>query len=168
MRDDSTMHKRWHITSSPLYASVRQNMINLMEIEGLGSASLPGFLTTTTPVATAADADQQDEDYFEEPIKKKVRVPTNKIARYNAINVKATQIASMAKTDPAVFRMVLPQMNQTQMAITEAQHNLPIVPMAARREQSDDVNHANLSGKRNRRRNVRRSLQQRFSKPNQK
>lgn len=165
MRDDSTMHKRWHITSSPLYASVRQNMINLMEIEGLGSASLPGFLTTTTPVATAADADQQDEDYFEEPLKKKIRVPTNKTARYNAINVKATQIASMAKTDPAVFRMVLPQMTQmydncvamlgtksakvkaAQMAITEAQHNLPIVPMAARREQSDDVNHANLAAK---------------------
>ena len=46
MKVHSTIHTRWHITTSPLYKIEFGDLVNMMEIEGLVGASLPAFLSS--------------------------------------------------------------------------------------------------------------------------
>lgn len=166
MKDNDTLHPRWHITNSPLYHIVRQDMIDLMEIPGLGSASLPAFLSssasttaggataTTVATATAAVVD----------LPKRVSVPSTKLMRYNEIHKLNGRIEEMAKEDPELYKMVFPQLEQiyqncitvkscksgkaasAQDTVRKTKTRLPIMPDPARRTSSDDVNRANKGG----------------------
>jgi len=71
MNDLSTIHSRWHIKNSPLYAVVYNNLVTLMRIDGLGAAALPAFLTQAPNPAECAHSSiagngDMDEDSVEE------------------------------------------------------------------------------------------------------
>jgi len=166
MKDNDTLHPRWHITNSPLYHIVRQDMIDLMEIPGLGSASLPAFLSssasTTVGGATATAVATATAAVVDVP--KRVSVPSTKLMRYNEIHKLNGRIEEMAKEDPELYKMVFPQLEQiyqncitvkscksgkaasAQDTVRKTKTRLPIMPDPARRTASDDVNGANNGG----------------------
>ena len=158
MKVHSTIHTRWHITTSPLYKIEFGDLVNMMEIEGLVGASLPAFLSSeANPVAKGNEADT--------PLPSPVTftVPKNKAKRYNAVNSVAGRICELAKHDAEVFKMVIPQLNQmyqncmlmresksekaeaAKMLISAAQTQLPIVPETIQRDIADDKNLGNAT-----------------------
>ena len=56
MKENSTIHSRWHITTSPLYKIEFGDLVNMIEIDGLVGASLPAFLSSE-PNLVAKDND---------------------------------------------------------------------------------------------------------------
>jgi len=167
--DETTMHSRWHLSNSPLYPIILNDLVSLMEVEGLGNASLPAFLTTaistsTSSAATSGEAEVSAKNYeTEQPIK--VKIPSNANSRYNSFITKCTTIAGMAKKDPEVYRMVMPQIETmytncllmqncksskakaAQKTVGKAGEKVPIVPDALRKDHSDEVNLANYASK---------------------
>ena len=141
-------------------------MIDLMEIPGLGSASLPAFLSssTSTTAATTTDGSNSNSAGSVVDMPKRVSVPSSKLMRYNDINKLNGRITEMAKEDPELYKMVYPQLEQiyqncitvkscksgkaalAQDTVRETRTRLPIMPDPARRTASDDVNGANKGG----------------------
>jgi hypothetical protein len=173
MKDETTMHSRWHIKKSPLYKPVYDNLVATMKIEGLGDAALPAFLTDATSrrvspaVAAAMNVanDSDEEDSIEDYSIRRISVPNSESARYNQANTLAGRIVEIAKKDPEVFRMVMPQFQQmyqnsmmmrktksskshhAKNAVAAAKVHLPVVPESIQRDKSDDVNLANTTKK---------------------
>lgn len=91
MRDDSTMHYRWHIKSSPLYKPVYDNLVAMMEIPGLGESSLPQFLNNAhSGPGTKAEASMNagsgvDDDDSSDDEMTQVRAPSSQLVRYNTL-----------------------------------------------------------------------------------
>ena len=101
-KDKSTIHTRWHITTSPLYRIEFGDLVDMMEIDSLGDASLPAFLSSEhNPIVQTNDHDDTETS------PKKLPVPTNKAKRYNAVNLVARRICDMAKVYQEVFKMVM-------------------------------------------------------------
>ena len=164
MKDNDTLHPRWHITNSPLYHIVRQDMIDLMEIPGLGSASLPTFLSSSASTTAGAATEGSNSAGSVVDLPKRVSVPSTKLMRYNEINKLNGRIVEMAKEDPELYKMVFPQFEQiyqnciavkscksgkaaaAQDTVRKTKTRLPIMPDPARRDASDDVNGANNGG----------------------
>jgi len=177
MKDDTTIHSRWHIKNSPLYDIVHRDMVNLMEIDGLGDESLPSFLTSTNCASSSGsiamggdnavdDNAEEDNTELDEVVsRKKVTVPSNKTKRYNGIMSVCTRIAELAKQDEDVYEMVRPQLDQmvdncmlvrscssskakaAQESMKAKKAKIPMVPDKLMQTMSDDVNLANRSAK---------------------
>ncbi len=164
MKDESTMHVRWHINTSPLYNIALQNMISLMEIDGLGDNSLPDFLSSARQPRPANEQSSQSENVDDDkPIK--WRAPSTKGDRYNAANTIAGRIVDMAEMDMKVYEMVMPQLHamynncvlirgskskkvaNAKSAVSKAQVAMPVVPEALRGDKGEEVNHANMNAK---------------------
>jgi hypothetical protein len=98
MKQLSTIHARWHITTSPLYPIVYQRLVSLMEVSGLANHSLPGFLIDAKKPATHEEK-PVDETTMEKVVGEdasfKVTVPTCKKNRYNAVNVVPVVVLKM-------------------------------------------------------------------------
>lgn len=168
MKEISTIHTRWHINTSPLYSIVHHDLVNLMEIPGLGCEALPAFLKTAGEnAAHAATADCNAEGPNEGGAVQKEAffVPSSKTKRYNAAEVQAKKIVEMCKEDPKVFEMAMPMLKQLYQncllvrgsgskssavqsandAVAVSKAQLPVMPDSIRRSVADDVNHANVS-----------------------
>jgi hypothetical protein len=166
MDDLTTIHSRWHIRNSPLYQVVHDDLVAMMKIDGLGNASLPAFLDAASPAEFA----NKDDNSIEETIPNFTK-PTTQSSRYNNANALAGRIVAIAKVDPGVYRMVMPQLEQiyqnsvqmrecksaktssSQQAVTAAKASLPIVPESLQTNKSDDVNLANKRPKKKRKGN---------------
>ena len=130
----------------------------MIEIDGLGDASLPAFLSSEhNPIVQTNDHDDTETS------PKKLSVPTKKSKHYNAVNTVAGRIYDMAKVDQEVFKMVMPQLQQmhqncmptrdrksektnaARKAVADTQTRLPIVPDTIQRDIADDVNQANTT-----------------------
>ena len=180
MKDDTTINSRWHIKNSPLYEIVHRDLVNLMEIDGLGDESLPSFLTSanvasssSSMVAIGSDNANVQEDYTEldEEVssRKKVKVPSTQTKRYNGIMSVCSRLAELGKNDADVYKMIKPQLDQmvdncmlvrncssskakaAQDTMKTTKAKIPIVPEKLRQMMSDDVNLANLSAKKKQR-----------------
>lgn len=165
MNDVTTMHSRWHITRSPLYQIVRDDMIEMMEIPGLGDASLPAFLATSAAASEATEQQIDQDDADDAEMETRVFAPKRMDKRYTDTNTVASKIVDMAKRDPKVYEMVLPQLqkmyqncvmllgNKSEKVVaakaTAGKSGKPIaiIPASIRRSSSDDVNQANRKRK---------------------
>lgn len=176
MKDDTTINSRWHIKNSPLYEIVHRDLVNLMEIDGLGDESLPSFLTSAnvasssgSMVAIGGDNAnvQEDNTELDEEVssREKVKVPSTQNKRYNGIMSVCSRLAELGKKDADVYKMIKPQLDQmvdncmlvrncssskskaAQDTMKTMKAKIPIVPEKLRQTMSDDVNLANLSAK---------------------
>jgi len=113
MSDISTIHKhkRWHITTSPLYILEYQSLVNMMIIPDLGTEYLPSFLKQNNIPLNQSNMKEVNQDLDEEELETK-KVPTNQSKRYNSAMLLTTRICDSAKIDVDVFKMVMPQLDQ--------------------------------------------------------
>lgn len=143
-------------------------MVQMMEIPGLGAASLPAFLQQAqssmqapggSGSATAEETANQD-DANDAPETRLV-IPRRQGERFNATHTLALKIAEMAKYHEAVFEMVTPQLRHmyencvlmvgnksgkvaaSKAAVATSKTQLPVMPASIRRNASDDINQAN-------------------------
>eukprot|EP00956_Cyclotella_meneghiniana_P026661 scaffold58164_cov43-Cyclotella_meneghiniana.AAC.5 len=177
VKDIDTIHKRWHLSSSPLYPLVLKEMTEQMHINGLGNASLPWFIAgAMAPVRTAASENGNNATMEEDQWKKKRAVPSASGRRYHNVGVITKQIKELAKMNEEVYAMVMPQLDQilnnamflntssskkvqdSQAHLKRAGANLPVAPMSFKRTKDDDDNGANLSAKKKKRTKRRKKL----------
>ena len=162
MSDISTIHKRWHITTSPLHVIEYQSLVKMMIIPDLGVEALPNLLKQKTTSDYQPNRNECTENTEEEELQpKKLTVPKNQSKRYNAVMVVTAKICELAKSDMDVFKMVMPQLDQiyqnsqmlriskstqgrtAQAIVSQSKSNLPLMPTSMKRKSKDDINFAN-------------------------
>lgn len=167
IKDVDTIHKRWHLSNSPLYRIVLQEMKEQMHVSGLGEASLPWFIADATASVPNASSDNGNNNEMEEDrAKRRLTVPSAANKRHNHCDVVTKQIKELVKANAEVYAMVMPQLDQilenatflhnassskkvqnSQAHLKRAGANLPVAPISFKRTNEDDVNGANLSAK---------------------
>ena len=173
MRQTSTIHFRWHITNSPLYPIVYNELIELMEVDGLKMSALPSFLANAPNPETIGllSADENEDVDKQEHRRKGFSVPNCKKKRYNDGNSITSSINDMISRDKRLYEMVMPQYKQiyqncvawmetssikaksAQSTLTAKKVNLPIVPEKLRKtDKSEDINNANIKSNKKRQR----------------
>ena len=153
--DIDTMHERWYIVSHPLYNDVHQNLVNTMQIDGLGNKSLP-------PSLSSKSKSTGPKDTLAMMVPSVVRHPPKKQQRKDALTHLTKQIIDIAAKDAKVYTVVIPQLtkilhNSVLMSKSESKKVtaakdavadndivLPLAPQTVKRSAADDVNLANV------------------------
>ena len=106
MSDLSTINKRWYITLHPLYDKVFQELVDIMQIEGLSEQSLPVTLHSKPNLASETKSSSISGSV------KRYAVPTNKMHCKNVLTAVTSQINEIAAKDKNVYAAVMPQLTK--------------------------------------------------------